>query len=94
VLGAALRRLRGRRFEGAPAAIACVVLPDEGEVWQHSAPQILTIARRLGIDAVDGSQVFRDAASHGQTLFPGNGDIHFNAAGHLVWAQWLHDQLQ
>jgi hypothetical protein len=36
----------------------------------------------------------RDAATHGQELFFENGDIHFNAAGHLLWARWLHDQLQ
>jgi len=87
-----LTRARGTRF--VVDVVPARSWVEESKDWQHSAPQILTIARRLGIDAIDGSEVFRAAASHGQTLFPGNGDIHFNAAAHLLWAQWLHDQLR
>jgi hypothetical protein len=61
--------------------------------WQHYGPRIVDVARRLGIATLDGSEVFRDAAVHGQELFFENNDIHFNAAGHLLWARWLHDQL-
>ena len=67
---------------------------EDGLEWQRYGPRILDVARRLGIAAVDGSGVFRDAAAHGQKLFFDNGDIHFNATGHLVWARWLHDQLR
>ena len=67
---------------------------EDGLQWQHYGPRILDVARRLGIAAVDGSEVFRDAAAHGQKLFFENGDIHFDAEGHRVWAQWLHDELR
>jgi hypothetical protein len=67
---------------------------EDGKEWQHYGPRILEIARRLDIAALDGSEVMRDAAAHGQQLFFENGDIHFNAAGHLLWARWLHDQLR
>ena len=66
---------------------------EDGRQWQRHGPRILDVARRLGIAALDGSEVLRDAAAHGQTLFFENGDIHFNAAGHVLWAQWLHGQL-
>ncbi len=67
---------------------------EDGKEWQHYGPRILDVARRLDVAALDGSQVLRDAATHGQELFFENGDIHFNAAGHLLWARWLHDQLR
>jgi hypothetical protein len=67
---------------------------EDGMGWQHYGPRILDVARRLDIAALDGSEVLRDAALHGQKLFFENGDIHFNAAGHLVWARWLHEQLR
>jgi lysophospholipase L1-like esterase len=66
---------------------------EDGRQWQHYGPQIIDVARRLDIATLDGSEVFRDAAARGQHLFFENGDIHFNAAGHLLWARWLHDQL-
>jgi len=65
---------------------------EDGKEWQHYGPRILDVARRLDIAALDGSEVLRDAA-HRQELFFENGDIHFNATGHLVWARWLHDHL-
>ena len=65
---------------------------EDGKDWQHYGPRILDVARRLDITAIDGSEALRDAA-HGQELFFENGDIHFNATGHLVWARWLHGQL-
>lgn len=61
--------------------------------WQHYGPRILDVARRLGIAALDGAEVFHDAAAHGEKLFFENGDIHFNGAGHMLWARWLHRQL-
>jgi hypothetical protein len=67
---------------------------EDGAEWQHYGPQILDVARRLDIAAVDGSEVMRDAVAHGQKLFFENGDIHFNATGHLFWARWLHEQLR
>jgi len=67
---------------------------EDGMEWQHYGPRILDVARRLDIAALDGSEALRAAAAHGQKLFFENGDIHFNAAGHLVWARWLHDKLR
>jgi hypothetical protein len=67
---------------------------EDGLQWQHYGPRILDVARRLGITALDGSEAFRDAAAHGQKLFFENGDIHFNASGHGLWARWLHGELR
>jgi len=67
---------------------------ESGADWQHYAPRILDVARRVGVKAVDGSEVFRDAVAHGQQLFFGNGDIHFNAAGHALLASWLREGLR
>ncbi|MFI5365356.1 MAG: SGNH/GDSL hydrolase family protein [Candidatus Binatia bacterium] len=61
--------------------------------WQHFAPQIVAVAKRAGVEVIDGSDIFRDAATHGQDLFFENGDIHFNASGHALWAKWLHSTL-
>src|SRR5262249_42896100 len=75
-----------------------VVLPsrtwiDERETWQHYAPQILEVMQRLGVRAIDPSDVLRDAAVRGQQVFFEHGDIHFNAHGHALLAMWLHEQL-
>ncbi len=67
---------------------------EDGTEWQHYGPRIVDVARRLDIATLDGSEVLRHAATHGQKLFFENGDIHFNAAGHLLWARWLHDELR
>jgi hypothetical protein len=62
--------------------------------WQHHAPSILDAARRAGVPALDGSEVFRDAVVHGQNLFFEHpSDIHFSANGHKLLATWLHEQL-
>jgi len=66
---------------------------EDGLEWQHYGPRIVEVARRVGVDVVDGSAMFRDAAGRGQKLFFENGDIHFNASGHRLWAHWLHDAL-
>ena len=65
------------------------------ETRQHYAPRIVERAERAGVPVLDGSDVFRNAVVGGQQLFGENHpyDIHFSAAGHALWASWLHEQL-
>ena len=67
---------------------------EELSTRQHYASMIVERAQRAGVPALDGSDVFRSAVVGGQRLFLDEpGDIHFNAAGHALWASWLHEQL-
>jgi hypothetical protein len=62
--------------------------------WDRWAPQIVERAQRAGVPVLDGSAVFRSAVVSGQQLFLEDPqDIHFSAAGHALWANWLHEQL-
>jgi hypothetical protein len=61
--------------------------------WQHYAPSIVEAAHRAGVPVLDGSEFFRAAVIDGQSLFFDNGDIHFNAHAHTLWATWLNQRL-
>jgi lysophospholipase L1-like esterase len=74
-----------------------VVLP--GRRWaedptraESHAPQIMAIAQRLGIPALDASMVVREAVAGANRIYmsnPENNDIHYNPAGHQIIANWL-----
>ncbi|MBI3782470.1 MAG: hypothetical protein HY270_03615 [Deltaproteobacteria bacterium] len=75
-----------------------VVLParswlESSATRQHDAVDIVDVARRDNVRAIDASAVFRDAVEQRASLFFENGDIHFNAAGHTLLATWLHERL-
>jgi hypothetical protein len=56
------------------------------------ATQVLAIARRLGVPALDATDPIRDALARGEN--PVQGDhSHFNEAGHWLMANWLHERL-
>jgi hypothetical protein len=62
--------------------------------WDRYAPEIVERAQRAGVPVLDGSAVFRNAVVGGQQIFLEDPqDIHFNAAGHALWASWLREQL-
>jgi hypothetical protein len=63
--------------------------PSDNIVMKH-------IAERLGIITIDTWPPLRDALGHGVQPFTNAGgptDSHFNAAGHVRIAQWLHEAL-
>jgi hypothetical protein len=94
ILRSARDALAARRIRFVLDVVPTRTWLEDGKEWQHYGPRILDVARRLDITALDGSEVLRDAAAHGEKLFFENGDIHYNAAGHLLWGRWLHDQLR
>jgi hypothetical protein len=96
-LTAILRAARDTLATG-DVAFAVAVLPgrpwlEDPNSWQHYSPSILEATRRAGVQAFDSSDFFRDAVARGQSLFFENGDIHFNANGHRLLANWLHERL-
>ncbi len=75
-----------------------VVLPSrtwaENRTTEHLAPEIVKVAQRLNLPALDTSDVVREAVVRGQHIFFDMPlDPHFSAAGHAVIARWLHDRL-
>ncbi len=66
----------------------------EDPTSRTSAPQILAVARQLGIEALDAGETVREAYRSGRPIyFDRPMDPHFTAAGNQLLAAWLHEQL-
>jgi len=95
---AAILRAARDAAQAAHVQFAVVVLPTREWVEnpasdRHLAPEIVAVARRLGIPVFDASDAVAAAAARGESLFLSQQDPHFSVAGHTVIAQWLHQQL-
>lgn len=93
ILRAARDALRAR---GVPFVV--VVLPArtwvENPATPHATPEIIRVARDLGIPALDAGNALTTEATHGQhVFFDAPTDPHYSAAGHAFMARWLHEQL-
>ena len=92
ILGTTRDLLRSR---GTPLLV--VVLP--GRRWvrsepgaTHPAPEIVTIAQRLGIAVLDPGDALRAASRKGQELYLPHNDIHYQPVAHALVAQWLQQR--
>ncbi|MEO8601927.1 MAG: hypothetical protein ABI629_05070 [bacterium] len=93
VLGAARDAAQARGV-----AFIVVVLPTREWVEnprsdRHLAPQIVAVARQLGVPVLDASDAVAAAAGRGESLFLPPPDPHFSVAGHAVIGRWLHQAL-
>ncbi len=75
-----------------------VVLPAAGAIGMPNGPseqlsrEVLAITQRLGLPELDATEPIRAALSRGEQPIQPDGS-HFNAAGHWLMANWLHERL-
>jgi hypothetical protein len=93
ILRAARDELRARHVSFVVVILPSGTWDEDPATAQHLAPQILEIARRLNVPAFNALDAVRDEAKRGRQIFLAPGDPHYNAAGHALIAQWLHDRL-
>lgn len=95
----AILRAAGEELRARQIPFVVVVLPAREWVEnptraRHRAPEIMELAQRLGLPALDASEALSESVSDGRHVFHDvPGDPHFGIGGHEILARWLHPRL-